>query len=162
MNFSFAQPWMLLLLLVLPLAAWLRGRRGTRPAFVYSSVALVKEVSKSSRSRAGAFLHALRWLALALLIMALARPQKTQTETSVRASGVDIVIAIDLSGSMESEDFEIKGQRVNRLDVAKDTVAKFIGTNPLAAKERRKRRETFSSLCALCVLSRQKNQASWL
>ena len=100
------------------------------PAFVYSSVALVKEVSKSSRSRAGAFLHALRWLALALLIVALARPQKTQTDTSVRASGVDIVIALDLSGSMESEDFEIKGQRVNRLVVAKDTVAKFIEKRP--------------------------------
>ena len=130
MNFSFAQPWLLLLLLLLPLAAWLRGRRGARPAFVYSSVALVKEVSKSSRSRAGAFLHALRWLALALLIVALARPQKTQTETSVRASGVDIVIALDLSGSMESEDFEIKGQRVNRLVVAKDTIAKFIERRP--------------------------------
>ena len=130
MNFSFQNPWLLLLLVLLPLLALLRGKRGARPAFVYSSVALVKEVSKSSRSRAGAFLHALRWLALALLIFALARPQKTQTETSVRASGVDIVIALDLSGSMESEDFEIKGQRVNRLVVAKDTVAKFIEKRP--------------------------------
>lgn len=126
MNFTFQHPWFLLALLALPLCAWLRGRHGARPAFVYSSTALLQNVSKRSRSRAGAFLHALRWAALALLIVAMARPQKTQTETSVRASGVDIVIALDLSGSMESEDFAIRGQRVNRLVVAKETVAKFI------------------------------------
>jgi Ca-activated chloride channel family protein len=48
----------------------------------------------------------------------------------VRASGVDIVIALDLSTSMESEDFTIRGQRVNRLTVAKDTIAKFIERRP--------------------------------
>jgi Ca-activated chloride channel homolog len=48
----------------------------------------------------------------------------------VRASGVDIVIALDLSGSMESEDFKIKGERVNRLTVAKDTIAQFIARRP--------------------------------
>lgn len=130
MKFSFANWWFLFALLLLPLFALLRGKRGARPAFVYSSVALVRNVSKASRSRAGALLHALRWLALALLIVALARPQKTQTETSVRASGVDIVIAIDLSGSMESEDFQIQGQRVNRLVVAKDTIKQFILKRP--------------------------------
>ncbi len=126
MSFAFQDWWFLFALLLLPLFALLRGRRGPRPAFVYSSITLLKGVSKSSRSRAGAILHALRWLALACLIVALARPQKSRTDTSVRASGVDIVIALDLSGSMESEDFQIKGQRVNRLVVAKDTISKFI------------------------------------
>ena len=130
MNFTFQHPWFLLALLALPLLAWLRGRRGARPAFLYSSVTLLKHVSKSSRSRAGALLHALRWVALALCLAALARPQKTQTESSIRASGVDIIIALDLSGSMESEDFLIKGQRVNRLVVAKDTIAQFIEKRP--------------------------------
>jgi Ca-activated chloride channel family protein len=130
MSFTFQHPWFLMALLALPLFAWLRGRKGARPAFVYSSVTLLKQVSKSSRSRAGALLHSLRWLALALLILAVARPQKAQTETSVRASGVDIVIALDLSTSMESEDFTIRGQRVNRLTVAKDTIAKFIEKRP--------------------------------
>src|SRR4030095_1589388 len=127
---TFQHWWFLFALLLLPLAAWLRGKRGARPAFVYSSVTLLKNVSKSSRSRAGALLHSLRWLALALLIIALARPQITRTESSVRASGVDIVIALDLSGSMESEDFEVRGQRVNRLTVAKDTISKFIEKRP--------------------------------
>jgi Ca-activated chloride channel homolog len=130
MNFTFQHPWFLLALLALPLLAWLRGRKGARPAFVYSSVTLLKNVSRTSRSRAGALLHSLRWLALALFIVALARPQRTQTETSVRASGVDIVIALDLSGSMESEDFTIGGQRVNRLTVAKETIAKFVEKRP--------------------------------
>jgi Ca-activated chloride channel family protein len=130
MKFMFANWWFLFALLLLPVLAFLRGKRGARPAFVYSSVTLLKNVSKASRSRAGAFLNALRWLALACLIVALARPQKTQTETSVRASGVDIVIALDLSGSMESEDFQIKGQRVNRLVVAKDTIKQFILKRP--------------------------------
>lgn len=130
MNYTFQHWWFLLALLALPLFALLRGKKGARPAFVYSSVMLLKNVSKASRSRAGAWLHSLRWLALALLIVAMARPQKTKTETSVRASGVDIIIALDLSGSMESEDFMIKGERVNRLTVAKDTVKKFIEKRP--------------------------------
>ena len=130
MNLTFQHPWFLLALLALPLFALLRGKKGARPAFVYSSVTLLQHVSKSSRSRAGALLHALRWFALALLIVALARPQRTQTETSVNASGVDIVIALDLSGSMESEDFKIKGQNVNRVTVAKETIKKFIEKRP--------------------------------
>jgi len=129
-GITFQHWWFLFALLLLPLFAWLRGRKGARPAFVYSSVMLLKNVGKTSRSSAGALLHSLRWLALALLIVALARPQKTKTESTVRASGVDIVIALDLSGSMESEDFTIKGERVNRLTVAKDTIAKFIEKRP--------------------------------
>jgi Ca-activated chloride channel homolog len=130
MNFTFQHPWWLLALLALPALAWLRGKRGTRPAFLYSSVALAKGMERSARSRAGAFLMALRWIALTLFIVALARPQKTESETSVRASGVDIVIAIDLSGSMESEDFVVNRQRVNRLFIAKDVVKQFIAKRP--------------------------------
>ena len=130
MKFMFAHWWFLFALLALPLLALLRGKKGARPAFVYSSVALLRNVSRTSRSRAGAWLHSLRWLALALLIVAMARPQKTKTESTVRASGIDIVIALDLSGSMESEDFQIKGQRVNRLTVAKETISKFIAKRP--------------------------------
>jgi Ca-activated chloride channel family protein len=48
----------------------------------------------------------------------------------VKASGVDIVVALDLSGSMESEDFELKGRRVNRLEIARDVLQKFIDKRP--------------------------------
>ncbi len=130
MSFSFAQPWLLLLLAALPLAAWLLGRQGRPAAFLYSSSELVRSVSSVSRSRAGQALLALRWLALAVLICALARPQLSQSETSVKASGIDIAIAIDLSGSMESEDFELNRERVNRLQIAKDVLKKFIDRRP--------------------------------
>jgi Ca-activated chloride channel family protein len=122
----FESPWWLLALLILPLAAWLRGKRGGQPAFLYSSVSLVKGVAGVTRSHAGRILAALRWLTLILVILALARPQLGEGLAKIKASGIDIVVALDLSGSMRSEDFEIRGQRVNRLEIAKDVLQSFI------------------------------------
>jgi Ca-activated chloride channel family protein len=130
MTFSLAHPYLLLLLLLLPVLAWLKGRRGRPAAFVYSSTQLVAGVSGASRSRAGQFLAALRWLALTAFIVALSQPRFMQSEATIRASGVDIVVAMDLSGSMESEDFEVHGQRVNRINMAKDVLKKFIEKRP--------------------------------
>ena len=71
----FESPWWLLGLLLLPVVAWLR-RRWTREAtFVYSSVGLVKGITSLSRSRAGMVLRGLRWVSMALVFVALARPQ---------------------------------------------------------------------------------------
>lgn len=120
----------LLLLAGLPVLAWLRGKRGQQAAFLYSSVQLVKNVANLSRSHAGQFLATMRWLALALFIIGLARPQLIESETSVKASGVDIIVALDLSGSMEAEDFQLKGERVNRLTIAKDVLKKFVAKRP--------------------------------
>jgi len=127
---TFAHPYILLLLLLLPLLAWLKGKRGRPPAFVYSSVQLVRSVLNVTRSRAGGFLAALRWLALALFILALAQPLFTRSETKVSASGIDIAVAIDLSGSMASEDFETRDGRVSRIDMAKAVLKKFIDKRP--------------------------------
>jgi Ca-activated chloride channel homolog len=128
---SFAHPWLLLLLLLLPLAAWLKGKRGKPPAFVYSSVQLVRGILNVTRARTGGFVSALRWATLALFIVAMAQPRLTKSETRVSASGVDIVVAIDLSGSMRSEDFEIApGKRLNRLAMAKEVLKKFIDKRP--------------------------------
>jgi Ca-activated chloride channel family protein len=126
----FAHPYVLALLLLLPLLAWLKGRLGQQAAFLYSSVDLVKDVSRTRRSRTGWILLALRWFALALFIVGLARPQHTESETTVKASGIDIVVALDLSGSMESEDFILARQRANRLEVAKDVLRQFIAKRP--------------------------------
>jgi Ca-activated chloride channel family protein len=127
---TFAHPYLLLLLLLLPLLAWLKGRRGVPPAFVYSSLDLVSGLGSVTRSRTGQFLAAIRLLALALLIVALAQPRFSRSETKITASGVDIVVALDLSGSMESEDFELRGQRVNRLVMAKAVLRDFIAKRP--------------------------------
>jgi Ca-activated chloride channel family protein len=123
---TFAHPWVLLALLGLPVLALLKGRAGRRAAFLYSSVDLVRGLSGITRSRAGSVLAALRWLALALLILALARPQKGEGDAKVTASGVDIVVAFDLSSSMLSEDFTIGGKRVNRVEIAKRTLEEFV------------------------------------
>lgn len=127
---SFAHPYLLLLLLLLPILAWLQGKRGQNSAFLYSSVQLVKPLSGLTRSRAGRILLLLRWLSLALFIIALAQPRFIKGESSNRASGIDIAVAIDLSGSMAAEDFELDRNRVNRLVIAKDVLRKFIEKRP--------------------------------
>jgi Ca-activated chloride channel family protein len=127
---TFAHPYFLLLLLLLPLFAWLKGRRGSPPAFLYSSVKLVEGLTSIRRSRAGAFLAALRWLTLALLIIALAQPRLSKSTTQVKASGVDIVVALDMSGSMISEDFVVRGERVNRFNMARSVLRGFIDQRP--------------------------------
>ncbi len=127
---TFGHPYLLLLLLLLPLVAWLKGKRGQPPAFVYSSVQLVRGILNITKTKSGGFLSALRWLALALFIIALAQPRLTKSETKVTASGVDIVVAIDMSGSMISEDFQVRGKRVNRFNMARDVLKKFIDKRP--------------------------------
>src|SRR5262245_12613260 len=128
---TFAHPYFLLLLLLLPLAALLKGRRGKPPAFVYSSVQLLRGVQDISKSQAGRLLASLRWLALALFIIALSQPRLTKFDTTkATASGVDIVVAFDLSGSMAAEDFQIGGDRVNRVQMAKRVLEKFIAKRP--------------------------------
>src|SRR5262245_16629082 len=127
---TFAHPWFLLLLLALPLVSWLKGKRGKPPAFVYSSVQIVRPILNVTRTRSGALLAALRWLSLVLFIIALAQPRMTRDEVRVTASGVDIVVAIDLSGSMLAEDFKLSGQPVNRLTMAKSVLENFIAQRP--------------------------------
>lgn len=127
---TFAHPQVLLLLLVLPALAWLLGRSGRRAAVVYSSLQLLPTGLRPARAAAGALLAHLRWLALALVIVALAQPRLTETETSISASGVDIMVALDLSGSMEAMDFQLRGRDVNRLDMAREVLRDFIKRRP--------------------------------
>ncbi len=123
----FAYPSALLLMLLLPALAWLKGKLGQASAFVYSSVDLVRPIAGLRRSRAGAILADLRWLALALFILALAQPRLPQGESHVKASGIDIVVALDLSDSMRSEDF---GTNESRIKLAKEVLEKFIDNRP--------------------------------
>ena len=126
----FLHPHLLWLLLLLPLLALWRGRRGVTPAVEYSSIRILRQVARTSRSRAGRWLGALKLAALGLLIVALARPQLGRATTTVKASGVDIMLALDVSGSMQALDFKLHGQPANRLDVVKSVVAKFIKARP--------------------------------
>ncbi|MCX6925759.1 MAG: VWA domain-containing protein [Verrucomicrobia bacterium] len=127
---TFGHPYFLLLLLLLPVLGWLKGKQGKPPAFIYSSVQLVRGILNVTRTRSGAFLAAMRWLSLALLIIALAQPRLTKSETKVSASGVDIAVALDMSGSMASEDFEVGKERLSRLAMAKQVLKKFVDKRP--------------------------------
>ena len=129
-TFAFAHPWLLLLLLALPVLALLQGARGAAPAVVFSSLAPLREIGRVRRASAGAWLFSLLLLALALLIVALARPQQGRTISHVEASGIDILLALDVSGSMRAEDSTIGTERANRLDVVKQVTQKFIEGRP--------------------------------
>jgi hypothetical protein len=92
-----------LLLLLVPLLAWLRGQRGAAAALVFSSTASLRALGKRSTSSAGRIMHGLLYLALAIFIFALARPQLGKSLTEVEASGIDIMVVLDVSGSMYAE-----------------------------------------------------------
>ncbi len=127
---SFAHPWVLWFLLALPLLAWLRGKRGSAPAIIFSSLQPVRAIGRARRSRAGAIILGLLLAALALFVVALARPQQGKEISQVQASGIDIMLALDVSGSMRAEDFTIGGERVNRVAAVKDVTQKFIEARP--------------------------------
>ena len=129
-SFAFAYPWVLLALLALPFLALLRGKIGGTPGILFSSTKLVMAVGKRRRSRAGAVLASLIYGAMACLIVALARPQLGSTLERVQASGVDIMLALDVSGSMIAEDYTIGSSRANRVDVVKKVTREFIEARP--------------------------------
>lgn len=129
-KFQFAHPELLLLLALLPLLAWLKGKTGQVAALGFPSVAAARDAGAKVRSKAGGFLAVLRLLALAILIIALARPQLGKGTTEIEASGIDIMLTIDTSSSMRALDFELNNQRANRLEVVKDVVATFVKDRP--------------------------------
>ena len=128
--FHFEQPEVLWLLVLLPLLAFLRGRRGAAVAIRYSSAQTAKAIAGARKSRAGRWLGTLRILALGALVVALAQPQIVHGTTEVDASGIDIILAVDVSGSMEALDFTINNEPANRVDVVKKVVSRFIKERP--------------------------------
>jgi Ca-activated chloride channel family protein len=129
-GFSFAYPWVLAALLLLPVLALLRGKLGGTPGILFSSTQLVVAVGKKRRSSAGAVLSSLVYGAMAFLIVAIARPQFGRTLEHVQASGVDIMLVLDVSGSMAAEDYTIGSSRANRIDVVKRVTQQFIEARP--------------------------------
>jgi len=83
---TFAHPWLLLLLLAIPLLAWLRGKSGPAAALTYSSTASLRAIGRQSAARAGKILRALLFLTLTFFVVALARPQLGKSLTQIEAS----------------------------------------------------------------------------
>lgn len=126
----FLQPEWFWVLAALPVVLLWRGRRGPVAAVEYSDVGLAREVARRTRSRIGGLAGILPILAAALMIVGLARPQRTDSHTVVTANGIDIVLGLDVSGSMQALDFLVNNERVNRIAVVKSVVAKFISERP--------------------------------
>lgn len=129
-HFQFAHPWALPLLLVIPLIAFLRGRFGREAAVQYSGLSLLGPLVRQRKSRAGGWLSALMYATIACLLVGLARPQIVDSSSQVQESGIDIMLAIDLSPSMEALDYHKNGQELSRVDVVRDAVGKFIRERP--------------------------------
>lgn len=126
----FLQPEFLWLLALLPILALWRGRKGPVASIEFSSTETARAVARETRSKPGWWLITLRLLTAALLIVGLARPQSGRGRTETQASGIDIMLAVDVSGSMEALDFKLGGQPASRLDVVKSVVSKFIDARP--------------------------------
>ncbi len=123
-DISFAWPAFLFLLLILPLVvAWhvLRYKKSSAD-MLYVHSAFIRQSVKTIRTYLMHLPFVLRVLALAFLILALARPQSTSSRHDISIEGIDIMIALDISGSMLAEDFS-----PNRMEAAKQTAIEFIG-----------------------------------
>jgi Ca-activated chloride channel family protein len=120
---QFQAPW-LLLLVPLPLLLALLHRRleALQPALTLPRASMARGLPRTSRTRFRSLPLWLATLALTLIVIALARPQKGLGRDQLTTEGVDIVVALDVSGSMAAMDF----QPDNRLAVAKSVVADFI------------------------------------
>ena len=125
-NFSdieFAYPFVLYGLVIIPVIVfwyWKRNKK-TTPDITYSSLKVFGTLKPTLKERLRHLPFVLRMLTLAVLIVALARPQTYSTGENVYTEGIDIAMVLDISGSMLAEDFE-----PNRLEAAKDVINDFV------------------------------------
>jgi len=115
----FAHPWFFLLLALVPAYLWWQFRK-RRAALIYSDLSFLK--GAPNRGGLGrVVVHSLYSLAMVAMVMALARPQRGRQFQEVETSGIDIMLCLDISGSMQAEDFSPR----NRLTVAKERAREF-------------------------------------
>lgn len=126
-DITFKHPQLLWLgLVILPMVAYyVFLQRKNRAEFRYSNVAASEGAEANIKSKLIHVPFVLRMLVVGLLVVVLARPQSTSSWQDVTAEGIDIVMAIDISGSMLAEDF-----KPNRLEAAKKVAQTFIGNRP--------------------------------
>ncbi len=123
MTFTFLQPWFLALL-PLALLPWWRHRH--RPSIAHSDVSGAAAAGGSFLSRFRFLPTFLRSLAVAIVVLCIARPVKADEQTKVRVEGIAIQMLVDRSGSMRALDFSLNGRQSNRLDAIKAVANDFV------------------------------------
>lgn len=120
---KFANPEFLWLLLLLPAIGYYlwRRRNNLTATLQFSSLQIFKNIPQTLRERLRHVPLALRMLAIAVFVIALARPQSVSDKQNISTEGIDIVLELDLSGSMLAEDFS-----PNRIEAAKQVASEFI------------------------------------
>ena len=129
-GFEFQHPWVLLGLLALPAVAWWLGRKGPIPAVPFPSIKAIKDLGFAPRRTAGVPRLAVVLLTITLLTVALARPRIPKGEIPDPSKGIDIMLALDYSGSMTEKDYHLAGRRVTRAEALAHVVGKFIAKRP--------------------------------
>lgn len=126
-HITFANPWFFWLLLIIPLVIWwyIRSRHRLQASFRVSSLEGLKKIPVSWKVRFRPLLLVLRLLGIALLIVAMARPQSSNVTENINSEGIDIVLCLDVSGSMLAQDF-----RPNRIEAAKKVAINFVDNRP--------------------------------
>jgi Ca-activated chloride channel family protein len=122
-HLSFAQPYYFLLLILLPIILWWQWKQKAKqqPSFRLTSLYFISAQKPSFRLRFRPALVLLRSIAFVALVVALARPQSSNVSESVDSDGIDIVLSIDVSGSMMAEDL-----KPNRIEAAKKVAIDFV------------------------------------
>jgi Ca-activated chloride channel homolog len=126
-NFEFQFPWVLGLLALLPIYALLQGRVGKLSALRFPSADIARAAGAAAKAAVGRFLLFLRLLTVGLCIVALAGPRFANDHTETEASGVDIMLVLDLSFSMMALDMSGPGERVTRFNMASSVLEDFVG-----------------------------------
>ncbi|HBX88739.1 MAG TPA: aerotolerance regulator BatA, partial [Marinilabiliaceae bacterium] len=127
MNYTFLHPqYFWLLLLLIPMIAWYIWKQNSiHPTIQISSLRLFSKIGKSRKSYLRHLPFIFRILTIIFIIIALARPRSTNQLQNVTTEGIDIMISLDISGSMQAMDF-----KPNRLEAAKDVAINFISGRP--------------------------------
>ena len=125
MSIDFATPGVLLLLPVVVALALMPiyAKNRSRPAAMrFANTDAARSSNRNWRLRIRPYVSSLRWIALALIVVAAARPQSSEAREVIKGEGVDIALALDISGSMAALDFDPD----NRLEAAKQVIADFV------------------------------------
>ena len=125
-DFQFAEPLFLWLLVIPIILIFFRGKSYVQTSIDFPAIIHLKDQFKKTNNGILRFRKIALPLSIILGTIALARPQKVTHSESIEGEGVEIALAIDVSGSMKERDFVVNGRRVDRLFAAKSVVKDFI------------------------------------